>query len=276
MKTKGFFRHTYFNTYYYANIVNNVLSGDAELMGFISNFFAHEGILYSLAEPFQKRSAFHVFIEHIVGEFFDHDMHEHDERDFEYCQLNAHATFTPYAANVLGHYGMDNCLDGEEFKSYEDVEKYHNELYLTGILLDLYEVIADEIFYLMFNNRKVLLLFNDMIAQHMKDIDLVDFDEKEYEQAIKLFTKAGILKRVKIPEWCKKAVYFRDRGRCCLCHKDLSGTLSLNNKNHYDHIIPLAQGGLNDVANIQLLCDGCNTSKGAKSIVTSEFYERWF
>ncbi|WP_394803607.1 HNH endonuclease [Niabella hibiscisoli] len=40
--------------------------------------------------------------------------------------------------------------------------------------------------------------------------------------------------------------------------------------------MPLAQGGLNDVANIQLLCDSCNTSKGARSIVTSELYESWF
>ncbi|MCH5719854.1 hypothetical protein [Niabella hibiscisoli] len=135
-----------------------------------------------------------------------------------------------YAVHALDDYNMENYLDGEEFKTYDDVEKYHEELYLTGILWDLYEKIADEIFYLMFNNRKILLLFNDMIAQRMDRINLVDFDEEEYEQAAKYFTKAGILKRVHIPEWCKKAVYFRDRGRCCLCHKDLSGIVSMNNK----------------------------------------------
>ena len=35
---------------------------------------------------------------------------------------------------------------------------------------------------------------------------------------------------------------------------------------HADHIMPLARGGSNWPANIQLLCPRCNTSKGAKTM----------
>jgi len=33
---------------------------------------------------------------------------------------------------------------------------------------------------------------------------------------------------------------------------------------HVDHIVPLAQGGTNDITNFQALCPKCNLSKGAK------------
>ncbi|MGN6603027.1 MAG: HNH endonuclease [Ginsengibacter sp.] len=107
----------------------------------------------------------------------------------------------------------------------------------------------------------------------MHDIDFTDNEDSDIR---KHFTKAGTLKRVRIPEWCKKAVFFRDRGHCCICNKDLSGSLSINNKKHYDHVVPLAQGGLNDIANIQLLCDSCNAGKGGRGIETSNWYERWY
>ena len=47
------------------------------------------------------------------------------------------------------------------------------------------------------------------------------------------------------------------------------------NKVHYDHIVPLDQGGINDVSNIQLLCEKCNLTKGTKSI-TNNIYQNWF
>ena len=33
---------------------------------------------------------------------------------------------------------------------------------------------------------------------------------------------------------------------------------------HIDHIVALANGGSNDISNIQLLCPNCNITKGAK------------
>ena len=44
----------------------------------------------------------------------------------------------------------------------------------------------------------------------------------------------------------------------------------------FDHIVPLASGGLNDITNIQLLCDPCNATKSAKPIAPSDTYRRWY
>ena len=53
-----------------------------------------------------------------------------------------------------------------------------------------------------------------------------------------------------------KQVFERDAYRCksCLTHTDLC----------VDHIVPLAYGGTDDLANLQTLCRPCNSSKGAR------------
>jgi 5-methylcytosine-specific restriction endonuclease McrA len=48
------------------------------------------------------------------------------------------------------------------------------------------------------------------------------------------------------------------KDKCAMCKTKLKG------RGHRDHIVPLAKGGSNWPANIQLLCGPCNCSKGAK------------
>jgi 5-methylcytosine-specific restriction endonuclease McrA len=48
------------------------------------------------------------------------------------------------------------------------------------------------------------------------------------------------------------------RGKCVSCF------ISLIGGKHIDHITPIARGGTNHPANIQLLCPDCNRRKGAK------------
>lgn len=266
------FKHTYYNTYYYANIVDNVLKGDIELLGFICNFFEGENLINHLIKPFQKRNAFQVFIEHVLSEFFEEDMFKHDESNYKYCQNNCYINFKPYADSVFEEYGIKGYSLEEEIRSYIDVEKHQQELIESGILWELYRLIGSEIFYFMFNNRDILLRFNLLIAQVLQGVNYHNFNS----EGANYFNKKGVLKRARIPEWCKTAVFFRDRGRCCFCHQNLSGTLSMDNNKHYDHIVPLGKGGLNDVANIQLLCSSCNLNKGEREIKTSNIYERWY
>jgi hypothetical protein len=62
-------------------------------------------------------------------------------------------------------------------------------------------------------------------------------------------------KRESIPNDVKLLVWNRDGARCVEC-----GSAE---KLEYDHVIPLSRGGSNTARNLQLLCEGCNRSKGS-------------
>lgn len=55
------------------------------------------------------------------------------------------------------------------------------------------------------------------------------------------------------------ALLTRQRGRCAEC-----GVAFRETGFHVDHIVPVSKGGGNGRRNLQLLCPGCNRSKGAK------------
>jgi 5-methylcytosine-specific restriction endonuclease McrA len=55
-----------------------------------------------------------------------------------------------------------------------------------------------------------------------------------------------------------RLLYRSQGGECALCRRTLVGGY------HVDHIIPIAKGGMNVVGNLQLLCQRCNLTKGAK------------
>ena len=130
---------------------------------------------------------------------------------------------------------------------YDDfLESYINYFsYLEENDIDVYDIfedIAQEVEYILFQNREFLLRFNLSFSSNF------DNDPR---------------KRVYIPEWVKRAVFFRDRGRCVFCGKDLKGIDSIleDCEKQFDHIVPLDRGGLNDVCNLQLTCNSCNFKK---------------
>jgi hypothetical protein len=70
------------------------------------------------------------------------------------------------------------------------------------------------------------------------------------------------VERQPIPRWAVLAVCARDRGVCSECRINMA--IELEGDPQVDHIVPLAQGGTNDLMNLQLLCKTCNSGKGAK------------
>ena len=54
--------------------------------------------------------------------------------------------------------------------------------------------------------------------------------------------------------------------RCAYCD------IPLDNAGHVDHMMPVAQGGKNEAANITLCCEKCNLAKHAKNV---EQFLRW-
>ena len=129
-----------------------------------------------------------------------------------------------------------------------------------------------ETFFVLFQNRGLLLLFNEMLAGIIANSDA----DESIQDSNKYLASTGRFKRVAIPSWVKRAVYFRDRGFCVMCQKDLSGILNIRNTKNYDHVVPLVRGGLNDISNIQLLCQSCNAKKKGRPAITSNVYEAWY
>ena len=142
--------------------------------------------------------------------------------------------------------------DDDYLEIYNNYLEYLNK-YEEGLFYDVISDIAVEIEYILFQNRDFLLRFNEQQA--------VPFEDNPR-------------KRVYIPEWVKRAVLFRDKGCCVFCKKDLTGLYSLldDNEKHFDYIVSLNEGGINDVCNIQLSCKDCNLKKSDSS-KTSTLYQ---
>jgi hypothetical protein len=66
------------------------------------------------------------------------------------------------------------------------------------------------------------------------------------------------------PAWAVDAVVSRDRGHCARCGVSITGELRASK--HIDHIVALANGGTNDLSNLQLLCDACNLKKSRRAV----------
>jgi hypothetical protein len=62
--------------------------------------------------------------------------------------------------------------------------------------------------------------------------------------------------REAIPERVRHEVWRRDRGTCVDC-----GSRA---RLEFDHIIPVVHGGANTVRNLEIRCEACNRSKGAR------------
>ncbi|MGQ8336644.1 HNH endonuclease [Sunxiuqinia sp. A32] len=132
----------------------------------------------------------------------------------------------------------------------------------------LYENLANDAFYILFNNRNFLLKFNKIVAESVSDLS------SKYPK--KDVTQKGTIKRKNIPTWVKNAVFHRDKGRCVFCNTDLTNLVNTLTVKNFDHIVPLDLYGANDPCNIQLSCEKCNKSKSNKEPDTSDKYYTWW
>lgn len=83
-------------------------------------------------------------------------------------------------------------------------------------------------------------------------LELVDETSSETAQAGSSSEPSRV-----IPTHVKLEVWRRDKGVCAKCGAD--------SNLHFDHILPFSKGGTSEnAANIQLLCQACNLSKGAR------------
>ena len=264
---------TYENVYYYCNVIDNLLHHFTSSIDWVSTGMQFtESFFEGEVKEFSKYSALHNFCDYVVMQLLFEDtekqleeaQEKYDESEiqdkeerlkaalgnFENCELEVDRLFKMYGIEhetffwYLMTHKMESFLDAyNEFTSY-DIE-------LDNAMQNL----TREIFYILFQNRMFLCRFNSYMAS----------------------ANPVRRKRCYIPKWVKRAVKYRDRGKCVCCGKDLSGLLDCEDKRavHFDHIVSLQEGGMNDVCNIQLLCDDCNTQKSVHSY-TSQTYMDWY
>lgn len=280
----------FYETYEMCDIISRVIRDPSEHLIKLEAFHC-DGNWTWLTNPFEKYSALHKFIEYIVRE-----VHAEQANAFDLVEgQRLAASFQSVPAALvdmqpeklpiefaLDHYGISYKSftvyleeHGKTFQSSteDDVYCYMQDTWLTEAYDRLLDQIVKEVFHILFQNRILLLAFNEYVASIVACATLSELESIIAER----FRDNGTLKRYRPPIWAQRAVFYRDRGRCVLCDKDLTGLSNIGNIENYDHIVPLVRFGLNDVSNLQLLCVDCNQrEKSGKTAITSSTYQSWY
>src|SRR5690606_37372878 len=205
----------YHSTYYFANVINNVVFNSFDYLRSLDRFFQIESVI----EPFPKFGNLHRFIYFILESII---VYEQDSKKWEDVN-NENYKNAFFRVNELMRYHNINHLSlAEWYEQVNDINWGNWEDYVSnyysylseGPLDQLFRRLTAEIFYILFQNRLFLKEFNELIASQIEHITL---DELDNEQ-IRLFESEGILRRCYVNQWVKNAVFFRDRGHCCDCH----------------------------------------------------------
>jgi hypothetical protein len=265
-------------SYYFCNIIKNVLNEQGAYMRGLNDYLG-DGRSVAFDLSFPKWSHFHDFIGFIIDSVYAENLdHENLKDRLEAFKRYKPSFSEPFEVAIVSFVRMRNYFQtylSQTGKSLDksriaDLEDFLCGFY-EGVLFQEYkEKTIKEVFYILFGNRSVLKLYNEMIAEVRES----DWDPEFYNSNVN--TRNGYLRRVTIPKWVQKAVYHRDKGRCVICKKDVTGMINIYNKSNYDHIVPLARFGINDVSNIQLLCDTCNQQKKANNNNSSKDYFPWY
>lgn len=168
-----------------------------------------------------------------------------------------------------------NVIQWEESGQVADAcYDYTLDLRLSADYDRLLVQMADEVFHTILPNRVLLSRIHEVLAIYVRDQDAEMLADEP--GIARLLTKRGCLKRVEPPRWARRAVYFRDQGHCATCGADLTGLIAPLPAARFDHIVPLSLGGLNDVSNLQLLCQPCNGKKAAELIEPGTGLRRYY
>jgi hypothetical protein len=265
----------FYETYHYANILSNVISDPFSYLHGIHSWY-EDNEEATFLPAFPKISRLHGFAAHIISSLIDEQISNPEINQVSRTGIN-----DVWIDRALRYHNLP-CEGFQEFCKYpsissntlveDDLFDYHQELRLSGEIEKLVEHLAKEVFYVLFGNRAFLAQFNYFMAGALQ----LFFSEVPDSVLGRQISKPGVLKRATLPMWVKRAVFYRDRGMCTFCQKDLSGTVSSQPDSQFDHIIALASGGMNDVTNIQLLCQPCNGSKSSSCVPVSSKYEAWY
>ncbi|MGP3990710.1 HNH endonuclease [Streptomyces sp. 3N207] len=284
--------HKYLFTYRIASkvqaVADNPLSHIRDLEALTLDF----GIV-GFIPHWQKDSALHKFIRYVADDIMERDNIGDWKISFGADPIHPKWTIPVEAALTI--YGLQKEVSFEIPRIPQVHEKRGNITHVTDapgvadacydhfqglrwsqLYEDLLHRIADEVFFVMFTNRVTLQNLHEFLARYTFEFAEYADSTHEHSDMGKFFTKSGRIRRTSIPKWARRAIFFRDRGLCTKCNKNVSGLIDPLSVENYDHIVPLAAGGLNDVSNLQLLCESCNKGKSDRYEPVSNRYRRWY
>ena len=223
------------------------------------------GFFEEIDEYFEKRALkpdkwtyLHELIEYSISEDIDYALRKGDPLEFAKTQIEP-----LIQARSVKHYQTP-----AKYKNHVGDDDTDENLWISHIREKFDEHVLDnltnEVFTLLYVDRKALLQLNKIIAKTIKCLKLIDHP--------KLLEANGIVKRCTYwPKWLRNALFYREKGHCSLCLKDISGLFAAGKELEIDHIVPLNLGGTNDPTNLQILCENCNSKKGGGLSQTSNF-----
>lgn len=273
----------YFNTYYFCYLANNIVTThDIDLAPLLSEF---DTMLFEI-EPqnFSKKSVLHMFcywlierycyeginslekginnkigddisqLDSILGEanevfYFRGFLHE-DTYKYSIIEL-AIKHYEDYTVRL-----RDWIIEYKDKIEFDEIaSNYIDYLEEKNLYSNTIKKIVNEMVYVLYQNREFLLNFHTWLA------DMNDYT----------------VKRVQPPKWVQRAAFHREKGKCVICNRDLSGLIDIEEdfEKHLDHIVPIDIGGLNDFSNMQLMCKDCNLKKHTEAY-TNTIYRFWY
>lgn len=248
------------SVYRFVNIISESVSDNFNFWNFSGELFVQSAL------KFNKISLLHIYVSSTLYCYYmryfrkNGDCIEDDDVEMWIDLLKEYGIKLKRTGYNVDKYDADAAL-----KSFEKNE---------STFLKFFDVIAEEVVHILFNDKHFLVQFNRLVRNVLIDENGTYSDIVNWPEGAR--NEDGTLKRCAIPQWVKQAVYHRDKGHCVFCNKDITGLVNtLSNKN-FDHIIPLKDYGTNDPCNIQLTCETCNKSKGGKDKVPEYKYQSWW
>jgi 5-methylcytosine-specific restriction endonuclease McrA len=239
-----------FNAYYFANIIVNVVSSPISHLRSIEDLLGDLQAQH-LLKPFKKFTNLHHFIYGVIEAVLTEDLYDYDsELSFlrEFC----------VAHDVSWRF--TGVIDEEDvLQTLNEDEQYTKAL----------ESITDEIFHILFLDVSFLYEFNRLCSSYIKEAYIDELHTK-------YVGGTGKPVRQSPPKWVQTAIFHRDKGECRECKKSLTKIINQLEAENYDHLVPLAEYGCNDISNFQLLCSSCNQKKSKKLNQPSKLYQRAF
>lgn len=175
----------FYETYYFCNIIRNVLYDRFSFLIKLDGFYGDQAIFY-LLKPFQKYSTLHKFIEFIVIDiyyettssvdlenmkktYYNFSTLPIDSEDIEAPKLPIELAFEFHKIEYESFEKHLSFYDRTFFCCDEDdIYNYMNELWDDKAYEKLIDQTTKEIFHILFQNRELMLLFNEMLSSTLE------------------------------------------------------------------------------------------------------------